>query len=176
MPLWTSGTTGRTPGVCIMQGDGNLVISGPGGVYIWDSKTHNNPDSRLIVQYDGNVVIYNPDGRAIWATNTETVRLSYERGNISSGWEWGSSQGCHFPPRGQNRCPIDSLVTVNNPVREGNFALKATIRADERARDNAERAEVLTRPKYPDFSQGRVVHYHWYTMFPDQTTFPAQNR
>jgi hypothetical protein len=38
MPLWASGTTGRTPGVCIMQGDGNLVISGPGGVYIWIAK------------------------------------------------------------------------------------------------------------------------------------------
>ncbi|HYZ58622.1 MAG TPA: heparin lyase I family protein [Nitrososphaeraceae archaeon] len=169
MPLWASGTTGRTPRVCIMQGDGNLVIYGPGGVYIWDTKTHNNPGSRLIVQDDGNVVIYKPDGRPIWATNTETVRLGYETGDISSGWEWGKSQGCHLPP--PRRCPTDPLVTVNSPVREGNFALKATIKAGDTDIEGRARAEVLTSSKYADFSQASVVHYHWYTMFPTRRRF-----
>lgn len=102
--------------------------------------------------------------------------LGYETGNISSGWEWGNSQGCHLPPRGQTRCPTDPFVPVNSPVRDGSFALKATIKGDERAIDNRERAEVLTSPRFADFPQDSVVHYHWYTMFPDQTVFPAQNR
>jgi len=108
----------------------------------------------------------------------ETVvnSLGYETGNISSGWEWGAAQGCHLPPPNQIRCSIDPLVTVNSPKREGNFALKATIEGDHRARDGKERAEVLTSPRFADFPQGSVVHYHWYTMFPNQTEFPAQNR
>jgi hypothetical protein len=52
-----------------MQGDGNLVIYGPGDVPIWFSNTAGHPDSFLIVQNDGNVVIYS-NGRAIWSTAT----------------------------------------------------------------------------------------------------------
>jgi hypothetical protein len=179
MPLWASGTAGRPVGVCIMQNDGNLVIYDPGGAYIWNTQTYNNPGSRLIVQNDGNVVIYKPDGGHIWATNTETVRLGYETGNISSGWEWGATQGCHKVSRKEpkRRCPTtDPLVTVNSPVREGNFALKTTVKAGDTHLDGGVRAEVLTHPKYADFAQGSVFHYHWYTMFPDQTAFPAQNK
>ncbi len=68
--LWASGTDGRPVGVCIMQGDGNLVIYARGGDPIWSSDTWQHPGSRLVVQDDGNVVIYRPDGTAVWATNT----------------------------------------------------------------------------------------------------------
>ena len=69
-PLWASNTDGRPVGVCIMQGDGNLVIYTRGGQPIWASNTDGRPGSRLIVQDDGNVVIYQSDGTAAWATNT----------------------------------------------------------------------------------------------------------
>lgn len=68
--LWASNSNGRPVEVCRMQGDGNLVIYGPGAEYVWDSGTHGSPGSRLIVQDDGNVVIYRPDDTPIWATNT----------------------------------------------------------------------------------------------------------
>jgi hypothetical protein len=64
-PLWASGTEGRPVGVCIMQGDGNLVIYVRGGEPIWASGTEGHPGSRLIVQDDGNVVIYRPDGTPV---------------------------------------------------------------------------------------------------------------
>jgi hypothetical protein len=38
-PLRASNTAGKPTGVCIMQGDGNLVIHAPGGRAIWASKT-----------------------------------------------------------------------------------------------------------------------------------------
>jgi hypothetical protein len=69
-PLWASNTDGSPVGVCIMQGDGNLVVYGPGGNAVWSSDTWHDPGSHLIVQDDGNVVIYRPDGSAVWATNT----------------------------------------------------------------------------------------------------------
>jgi pimeloyl-ACP methyl ester carboxylesterase len=69
-PLWASGTDGRPVGVCIMQGDGNLVIYARNGQPIWSSDTWQHPGSRLVVQNDGNVVIYSPDGTPVWSTNT----------------------------------------------------------------------------------------------------------
>jgi hypothetical protein len=69
-PLWASGTAGRPTGVCIMQGDGNLVIYRHGPQPIWASNTPQAPGSRLVVQNDGNAVIYRPDGTPLWATNT----------------------------------------------------------------------------------------------------------
>jgi hypothetical protein len=68
--LWASNTNGQPVGVAIMQGDGNLVIYGPGGTVVWASNTDGNPGARLVVQDDGNVVIYRTDGTAAWATNT----------------------------------------------------------------------------------------------------------
>lgn len=68
--LWASGTNGRPDGVCIMQGDGNLVIYLRGGRPVWASGTNGHPGSHLVVQDDRNVVIYQPNGSPIWATNT----------------------------------------------------------------------------------------------------------
>jgi outer membrane lipoprotein-sorting protein len=68
--LWDSTTNSKPVGICIMQGDGNLVIYARGGQAIWASNTPQHPGSRLVVQNDGNVVIYRPDGTLVWATNT----------------------------------------------------------------------------------------------------------
>ena len=160
-----------------MQGDGNLVIYGPGGVYIWDTKTHNNPGSRLIVQDDGNVVIYKPDDTPIWATNTQTVRLGYETGNISSGWEWGSSQYPNNRPDRLTKIDKNSIQPPS-PDPNGTAALKVTLKSGDLWTDSkgnsTARAEVLTTG-YPHFTEGSVVHYHWYTMFPEGA-FPAQDK
>jgi hypothetical protein len=69
-PLWSSVTTGKSAGVLVMEGDGNLVIYDAGRQRVWSSNTANNPGSRLVVQNDGNVVIYRPDRTPIWSTNT----------------------------------------------------------------------------------------------------------
>lgn len=68
--LWATGTNGRPVGVCIMQGDGNLVIYGRGASVQWASNTDQHPGSELDVQDDGNVVIYAPDRSVLWASNT----------------------------------------------------------------------------------------------------------
>ena len=68
-PLWSSVTTGKSAGVLVMEGDGNLVIYDAGRQRVWSSNTANNPGSRLVVQNDGNVVRYRPDRTPIWSTN-----------------------------------------------------------------------------------------------------------
>jgi tyrosinase len=68
--LWASGTDGEPVGACLMQTDGNLVIYGPGALYVWDSVTDGNSGSHLVAQDDGNVVIYRPDGTPVWDTGT----------------------------------------------------------------------------------------------------------
>lgn len=69
-PLWASNTGGKPDEVCIMQGDGNLVIYGPDGEAFWSTATHGHPGSRLVVQDDGDVVIYNTNNQRIWSTDT----------------------------------------------------------------------------------------------------------
>jgi hypothetical protein len=70
LPLWQAGTEGRPVGVCIMMGDGNLVIYDAGAQAIWTSETAGNPGSRLTVQDDGNVVIRRADATPAWTTDT----------------------------------------------------------------------------------------------------------
>jgi hypothetical protein len=70
LPLWKAGTEGRPVGVCIMTGDGNLVIYDAAAQAIWTSDTVGNPSSRLTVQDDGNVVIRRADGTPVWTTDT----------------------------------------------------------------------------------------------------------
>ncbi|MDR7078765.1 putative acylesterase/phospholipase RssA [Neobacillus niacini] len=67
--IWSS-RTGGPGGVCIMQGDGNLVIYDAANKAIWSSDTWTHPGSRLVVQDDGIVVIIRPDGRRVWATKS----------------------------------------------------------------------------------------------------------
>ncbi|MGH3926950.1 MAG: hypothetical protein ACRDTT_29465, partial [Pseudonocardiaceae bacterium] len=70
LALWDTSPKPGGVGVCVMQGDGNLVVYNAAANAVWASGTDGNPGSRLVVQDDGNVVIYRPDGAQIWATNT----------------------------------------------------------------------------------------------------------
>jgi hypothetical protein len=58
------------PGVCVMQGDGNVVIYNDDRTPVWDLGTNGNHGARLTVQDDGNVVLYRPDGVPLWETDT----------------------------------------------------------------------------------------------------------
>ncbi len=60
----------HTPGVLVMQADGNLVAYDAGGHPAWDSQTAGHPGSRLLLQSDGNLVIYDTGDRATWASGT----------------------------------------------------------------------------------------------------------
>ncbi len=61
--------------VLAMQGDGNLVLYGPGYVARWSSGTAGKSVAYLLVQEDGNVVIYGTGSQgALWSTGTVGVR------------------------------------------------------------------------------------------------------
>ena len=71
----TVGQTLKSPNghyVLILQGDGNLVLYGPGGGptgALWASNT--SGANRLAMQGDGNLVLYQPNNTAAWATWTQ---------------------------------------------------------------------------------------------------------
>lgn len=55
----------------IMQGDGNLVLYGPGGEAMWASNTAGQTGVwDIIMQADGNLVLYDGHGHPFWASNT----------------------------------------------------------------------------------------------------------
>ena len=68
---WATDTNGISPGVCVMQADGNLVVYSGDAKPVWDSETWQYHRSHLVVQDDGNVVIYRPDNKPAWATGTD---------------------------------------------------------------------------------------------------------
>ncbi|MEW1829394.1 hypothetical protein [Streptomyces sp. NPDC088196] len=69
VPIWSSGTSGRSVDCLLVQGDGNVVLyggnnSGP----IWATNTSGG--ASLKIQEDGNVVVYNSSGVSQWRTGT----------------------------------------------------------------------------------------------------------
>jgi hypothetical protein len=64
--LWSTGTTGTSPGQALMQGDGNFVIYTAQGAAVWATGTPGNNNARLAVQNDGNVIVYRSDGQPAW--------------------------------------------------------------------------------------------------------------
>src|SRR5262249_20924649 len=69
-PLWSSGTTGRAPGVAVMQDDGNFVVYDASGTAIWSTGTAGHAGASLAVQSDGKLVGYDASGDALHATRT----------------------------------------------------------------------------------------------------------
>jgi hypothetical protein len=60
--------------VLALQGDGNLVLYGPGYRPMWSSGTGGRSVDSLVVQGDGNIVLYGTGGQgALWATGTVGV-------------------------------------------------------------------------------------------------------
>jgi hypothetical protein len=77
-PLWASNTNARPAAICIMQGDGNLVIYDIDGGPLWASNTNGNAGSRFVIQDDGNGVIYRTNNSPAWATNTNGARIHFK--------------------------------------------------------------------------------------------------
>jgi hypothetical protein len=68
--LWSSNTSGTSPGFTWMHGNGNLVVYDGSGNPQWSSNTPSS-GAFLVVQGDGNLVIYsNYDNQALWASDT----------------------------------------------------------------------------------------------------------
>ncbi|MDX6744158.1 hypothetical protein [Actinocorallia sp. A-T 12471] len=69
VPVWASGTRGRSTGVCMMQSDGNLVVYDADSKAVWASDTDDgDANSRLVVRPGGVLTIYRPDGSIAWST------------------------------------------------------------------------------------------------------------
>jgi hypothetical protein len=54
----------------VMQGDGNLVLYGPGGRARWASNTWGRPVDRATMQSDGNLVVSGPSLGTVWQSRT----------------------------------------------------------------------------------------------------------
>jgi hypothetical protein len=66
-PLWSTNTCGQTSEKFIFQGDGNLVLYGPGNAVLWAANV--SGAKKFVLQDDGNIVIY--DGASVkWSPNT----------------------------------------------------------------------------------------------------------
>jgi hypothetical protein len=69
--LWDQGTGGTPAGVCLLTGDGDLIIHRPPAPYVHVSNTPENKGAQLVVQDDANVVLYGVDRVAVeWETGT----------------------------------------------------------------------------------------------------------
>jgi hypothetical protein len=68
-PLWNSHTQGTSPGIAVMQHDGNFVAYDP-NIRASYATGSDAPGSSLVVQNDGNMVIYAPSGAVAWASGT----------------------------------------------------------------------------------------------------------
>jgi hypothetical protein len=71
-PIWSSNTSGKTPGKLTMQADGNLVSYSSTNTVIWNSNTSGKGTGpyQLVMQHDGNLVIYDSTGAATWSSGT----------------------------------------------------------------------------------------------------------
>jgi hypothetical protein len=61
---WTSPLAGKAVSQCVMQSDGNLVVSGNSGA-VWTSNTSGNAGAYLRVQDDRNAVIFAANGQPL---------------------------------------------------------------------------------------------------------------
>ena len=98
-----------------MQGDGNLVMYGPGGTYVWDTATDGHPGAWLVIQDDGNVVIYDSAGNPLWATDTMIVRRDVP-GFLPS------TSGFHFSNSFFPHVPDLTINILGTPVAIGDAA------------------------------------------------------
>jgi hypothetical protein len=116
----------------VMQGDGNLVLYGPGGRYRWDTGTWGRQVEHAVMRSDGNLVLSGPGGAAVWDSKTngnagahvivqDDGNLVIYRANGSAAWASNtpiirqvvpgflpSKRGLHFP----NTFPHVPHVTI----------------------------------------------------------------
>ena len=69
-PLWTTNTSGTTPGQAVIQSDGNFVIYDAVGTPQWAAGTAGHPGAYLLLHDDGDFVIYDANAEPIWSRLT----------------------------------------------------------------------------------------------------------
>jgi hypothetical protein len=89
---------------------------------------------------------------ALAATLEPTWAGDFETGDLS---QWSGFQ--------VQAGTTDRLVVVNEPVRQGRYALRATVRPGDLA-NKGSRAEVTLGARR--FFEGEEAWFHWYTLFP----------
>lgn len=113
---YVTSTDGRH--VLILQGDGNLVLYGPGYRALWSTATSGRSVHSLLMQGDGNLVLYGTGSQgALWASNTagrgsSTLRLQDDGNAVlyaSGGATW--STGTASGPAGLTSVSADRLAT-----------------------------------------------------------------
>ncbi|MFJ7215205.1 CHAP domain-containing protein [Amycolatopsis sp. NPDC098790] len=99
---YVTSTDGRH--VLILQGDGNLVLYGPGYRALWSTATAGRSVHSLLMQSDGNLVLYGTGSQgALWASNTagrgsSTLRLQDDGNTVlyagnGASWSSGTASG-----------------------------------------------------------------------------------
>jgi len=67
--VWSSNTSGTSPGQAVMQTDGNFVVYDASSVQRWNSGTSGHPNAYLVLEDDGAIFIYSETGAPLWAVN-----------------------------------------------------------------------------------------------------------
>jgi hypothetical protein len=67
-PVWSSGTSGTSPGFAYMQTDGNFVVYDAETKARWHTYTFGNPGAYLSMQNNASAVVYRADGVRLWST------------------------------------------------------------------------------------------------------------
>jgi hypothetical protein len=68
LPIWSTGTAGRTAGRAIMQSDGNFVVYDAAGAPVWHTYSWGNPGAYLTMQNNGAFVVQRADGVRLWGS------------------------------------------------------------------------------------------------------------
>lgn len=103
----------------VFQGDGNLVVYGPGGVVYWASGTSGHPSSVFIEQADGNDVIEQVDGTG-HTTGLIYWSAGYSNPGTNSIFAFGASwywTGSHYTT--PNCKGVDSIYETGAILPDG---------------------------------------------------------
>ena len=148
--IWATGVYGFTPGVCVMQRDGNLVVYDADLAPRWSSGTFGNPDIALRLQIDGNLVLHRDD-KIIWQSqppvpdhtpvvrvvnvvNTSPNAVTVRFYNVEDGPMWATL------PDGEKTIPSGSSIAWSLPP---DF-LEVKLTFDGRQPKNAIAGETVT--------------------------------
>jgi tyrosinase len=124
----------------IYQGDGNLVLYGPGHRALWASNTDGKPVGSCVMQGDGNLVIYAPGGVPLWASNTDghagAALAIQDDGNVviystagAALWKTDTSTPTGPAPQGPHLRP-GQVLAPHQWIRSANGQYELTYQGD----------------------------------------------
>jgi nucleoid-associated protein YgaU len=107
---WDSGTRGKAVATAEMQTDGNFVLYGPAREVVWTAET-SGPGAHLAVQDDRNVVILGADGALLWTPNSYVTEA--ERPAEDAAWN-----AQHPAPAPQAEAPAPAPAAPAAPAEQ----------------------------------------------------------